>query len=97
MSRVFSDNPAAGCALGVDGSVLSVVMRQQGLNSLPTQTPGLAHSERPTLENLTKRDKTLWWLTSIGSNVVPRSRKGSPPLRVSPPSTAATVRPTPVF
>lgn len=72
----FSDNPAAGCAVGVDGPVLSVVMRQQDLDSLPTQTPGLTPSGRPTLKNLTKRDKTLWWLTSMGSNIVATLKEG---------------------
>ncbi|MEV6295019.1 TerD family protein [Streptomyces sp. NPDC051896] len=70
VNTAFSDNPAAGCAVGVDGPVLSVVMRHQDLDSLPTQTPGLTPSGRPTLKNLTQRDKILWWLTSMGSNVV---------------------------
>jgi stress response protein SCP2 len=70
VNYAFSDNPAAGCAVGVDGSVLSVVMRQQDIDTLPDQTPGLTPSGRPTLKKLTKRDRTLWWLTSMGSNVV---------------------------
>ncbi|WP_317441965.1 TerD family protein [Streptomyces collinus] len=70
VNYAFSDNPAAGCAVGVDGSVLSVVMRQQDIDALPDQTPGLTPSGRPTLKKLTKRDRTLWWLTSMGSNVV---------------------------
>ncbi|MEU2931048.1 TerD family protein [Streptomyces sp. NPDC007251] len=76
VNTAFSDNPAAGCAVGVDGSVLSVVMRQQDLDSLPTQAPGLTPSGRPTLKNLTKRDKTLWWLTSMGSNIVATLKEG---------------------
>ncbi|MEU6098598.1 TerD family protein [Streptomyces sp. NPDC047079] len=70
VNYAFSDNPAAGCAVGVDGEVLSVVMRQQDIDSLPDQTPGVTPSGRPTLKALSKRDRTLWWLTSMGSNVV---------------------------
>ncbi|MGV9567742.1 TerD family protein [Streptomyces sp. NPDC003480] len=70
VNYAFSDNPAAGCAVGVDGAVLSVVMRQQDIDSLPDQTPGVTPSGRPTLKTLSKRDRTLWWLTSMGSNVV---------------------------
>ncbi|MCG7210205.1 TerD family protein [Streptomyces arenae] len=76
VNTAFSDNPAAGCAVGVDGSVLSVVMRQQDLDSMPTQTPGLTPSGRPTLKNLTKRDRLLWWLTAMGSNVVATLKEG---------------------
>ncbi|WP_229841721.1 TerD family protein [Streptomyces brasiliensis] len=76
VNTAFSDNPAAGCAVGVDGSVMSVVMRQQDLDTLPTQTPGLTSSGRPTLKNLTKRDRLLWWLTSMGSNIVATLKEG---------------------
>ncbi|WP_425825827.1 TerD family protein [Streptomyces fractus] len=76
VNTAFSDNPAAGCAVGVDGSVLSVVMRQQDLDSLPTQTPGTTPSGRPTLKNLTKRDRVLWWLTAMGSNIVATLKEG---------------------
>jgi stress response protein SCP2 len=72
----FSDNPAAGCAVGVDGSVLSVVMRHQDIDSLPAQTPGLTSSGRPTLKTLSKRDRTLWWLTSMGSNIIATLKEG---------------------
>ncbi len=70
VNYAFSDNAAAGCAVGVDGAVLSVVMRQQDIDSLPDQTPGVTPSGRPTLKSLSKRDRTLWWLTSMGSNIV---------------------------
>ncbi|MFJ8364527.1 TerD family protein [Streptomyces sp. NPDC093984] len=70
VNYAFSDNPAAGCAVGVDGAVLSVVIRQQDIDSLPGQTPGVTPSGRPTLKTLSKRDRALWWLTSMGSNVV---------------------------
>ncbi|MEV6117662.1 TerD family protein [Streptomyces sp. NPDC052109] len=70
VNYAFSDNPAAGCAVGVDGAVLSVVIRQQDIDSLPDQTPGVTPSGRPTLKTLSKRDRTLWWLTSMGSNIV---------------------------
>ncbi|MFF0096361.1 TerD family protein [Streptomyces canus] len=76
VNTAFSDNPAAGCAVGVDGSVLSVVMRQQDLDTMPTQTAGLTPSGRPTLKNLTKRDRTLWWLTAMGSNIVATLKEG---------------------
>lgn len=72
----FSDNPAAGCAVGVDGSVLSVLMRHQDLDTLPTQTPGLTPNGRPTLKTLTKRDRLLWWLTSMGSNIIAPLKEG---------------------
>ncbi|MFE4414156.1 hypothetical protein [Streptomyces sp. NPDC056821] len=45
-------------------------MRQQGIGSLPDQTPGVTSSGRPTLKTLSKRDLTLWWLTSMASNIV---------------------------
>ncbi|MFJ8111627.1 TerD family protein [Streptomyces sp. NPDC096132] len=70
VNHAFCDNPAAGCAVGVDGAVLSVVMRQQDIDSLPDQMPGVTPSGRPTLKTLSKRDRTLWWLTSMGSNIV---------------------------
>ncbi|MFE2384553.1 TerD family protein [Streptomyces misionensis] len=76
VNTAFSDNPAAGCAVGVDGSVLSVVVRQQDLDSMPGQTPGLTPAGRPTLKNLTKRDRVLWWLTSMGSNIVATLKEG---------------------
>ncbi|MFE4967719.1 TerD family protein [Streptomyces sp. NPDC056660] len=76
VNTAFSDNPAAGCAVGVDGSVLSVVMRQQDLDTMPTQTAGLTPSGRPALKNLTKRDRILWWLTAMGSNIVATLKEG---------------------
>ncbi|MFI0351197.1 hypothetical protein [Actinomadura sp. 9N407] len=62
--------PAAGCAVGVQDAVLSVVMRQQDLDTLPEQSPGLTPSGQPTLKKLTNRDRMLWWLTIMGSNVI---------------------------
>ncbi|HWB37930.1 MAG TPA: TerD family protein, partial [Rugosimonospora sp.] len=70
VNTAFSDNPAAGSAVGLDGTVLSIVMRQPDLDTLPTQTPGLTPAGRPTLKTLTKRDRLLWWLTSMGSNII---------------------------
>ncbi|MFF0631636.1 TerD family protein [Nocardia sp. NPDC004151] len=70
VNLAFSDNPAAGCAVGVDGSVLSVVMRQPDIDSLPDQAPGFTPSGRLMLKALTKRDRALWWLTAMGSNVI---------------------------
>ncbi|WP_371628271.1 TerD family protein [Streptomyces sp. NBC_00341] len=76
VNYAFSDNPAAGCAVGVDGSVMSVVMRQQDIDSLPNQTPGVTSSGRPTLKTLTKRDRVLWWLTAMGSNIITTLKEG---------------------
>lgn len=76
VNYAFSDNPAAGCAVGVNGSVMSVVMRQHDIDSLPDQTPDLTSGGRPTLKTLTKRDRTLWWLTSMGSNVIATLKEG---------------------
>ncbi|MEV6793201.1 TerD family protein [Streptomyces sp. NPDC051320] len=76
VNTAFSDNPAAGCAVGVDGTVLSVVMRQQDLDTMPTQTAGLTPSGRPSLKSLTKRDRLLWWLTAMGSNIVATLKEG---------------------
>ncbi|XRQ05646.1 TerD family protein [Actinomadura welshii] len=70
VNTAFSDNPAAGSAVGLDGTVLSIVMRQPDLDGLPTQAPGLTPAGRPTLKTMTKRDRLLWWLTSMGSNIV---------------------------
>lgn len=76
VNTAFSDNPAAGCAVGVDGSVMSVLMRHQDLDTLPTQTPGLTSGGRPTLKTLTKRDRLLWWLTSMGSHIIATLKEG---------------------
>ncbi|OZD70578.1 hypothetical protein CH263_06105 [Rhodococcus sp. 06-1059B-a] len=70
INAAFADNPAAGCALGVTGSRASIVMRQQDIDTLPTQTPSLTSAGRPTLKTLTKRDRIAWWLTIMGSNVI---------------------------
>jgi stress response protein SCP2 len=70
VNTAFADNPAAGCAVGVQDGVLSVVMRQQDIDTLPDKTPGLTSAGRPTLKPLTKSDRVLWWLTIMGSNVV---------------------------
>jgi len=45
-------------------------MRQQDLDTLPDQMPGVTPAGRPTLKKLAKRDRLLWWLTIMGSNVV---------------------------
>ncbi|MFI0200567.1 MULTISPECIES: TerD family protein [Streptomyces] len=76
VNYAFSDNPAAGCAVGVDGSVMSVVMRQHDIDSLPDQTPGVTSGGRPTLKTLTKRDRVLWWLTAMGSNIIATLKEG---------------------
>ncbi len=76
VDHAFSDNPAAGCAVGVDGSVLSVAMRHQDIDSLPDQAPGVTAGGRPTLKALTRRDRTLWWLTSMGSHVIATLKEG---------------------
>ncbi|MFC4608771.1 hypothetical protein ACFO9E_13205 [Streptomyces maoxianensis] len=76
VNYAFADNPAAGCAVGVDGSVMSVVMRQHDIDSLPDQTPGVTSSGRPTLKTLTKRDRVLWWLTAMGSNAIATLKEG---------------------
>ncbi|MFF0450778.1 TerD family protein [Streptomyces sp. NPDC004609] len=76
VNAAFSDNPAAGCAVGVEGSVMSVVMRQQDLDSLPTQAPGLTPAGRPTLKDLNKRERTERWLTVMGSNVIATLKEG---------------------
>lgn len=76
VNTAFSDNPAAGCAVGVDGTVMSVVMRQQDLDAMPTQTPAMTPAGRPTLKKLTKRDRVLWWLTAMGSNIVATLKEG---------------------
>ena len=70
VNTAFSDNPAAGCAVGVKGSTLSIVMRQQDIDSLPGQTPGLTSAGRATLKSLTKKDRVGWWLTILSSNLV---------------------------
>lgn len=70
VNAAFADNPAAGCAVGVEDGVLSVVLRQQDIDTLPGQTPALTSAGRPTLKALTKRDRTQWWLTIMGSNIL---------------------------
>lgn len=75
VNTAFSDNPAAGCAVGVSGSTLSIVMRQQDIDSLPTQTPGMTSAGRPTLKNLTKKDRIGWWLTILCSNLVATAKE----------------------
>jgi stress response protein SCP2 len=75
VNTAFSDNPAAGCAVGASGSTLSIVMRQQDIDSLPTQTPGLTSAGRPTLKALTKKDRVAWWLTIMASNLVATAKE----------------------
>lgn len=75
VNTAFSDNPASGCAVGVSGSTLSVVMRQQDLDSLPTQTPGVTSAGRPTLKTLSKRDRVAWWLAIMTSNLVATAKE----------------------
>ncbi|WP_222720183.1 TerD family protein [Actinomadura sp. HBU206391] len=70
VNAAFSDNPVAGCAVGVEGTVLSVLMRQYDLDTLPHQTPGLTPGGQPTLKKLSGHDRVLWWLTMMGSNVI---------------------------
>ncbi|GAA0953356.1 hypothetical protein GCM10009550_35230 [Actinocorallia libanotica] len=70
VNAAFADNPAAGCAVGVRDGVLSVLMRQQDLDTLPDRMPALTPGGRTTLKKLTKRDRLLWWLTIMGSNVI---------------------------
>ncbi|MEU6849003.1 TerD family protein [Actinacidiphila alni] len=72
----FSDNPASGCAVGVDGATLSVVIRQPDIDSLPDRTPSFTPTGRQTLKALTKRERTLWWLTSMGSNIIATLKEG---------------------
>ncbi|WP_326815709.1 TerD family protein [Streptomyces sp. NBC_01763] len=52
VNTAFSDNPAAGCAVGVDGSVLLVVMRQTATSPIsprpPDPTARQPHREPPT-------------------------------------------------
>ncbi|MFT3661840.1 MAG: TerD family protein [Gordonia sp. (in: high G+C Gram-positive bacteria)] len=69
VNSAFSDNPAAGCAVGVSGSTLSIVMRLPDLDSLPTQQPGTTPAGRPTLKALPKRDRMRWWLHMLASNL----------------------------
>lgn len=76
VNTAFSDNPAAGCAVGLEGNVMSVVMRHQDLDSMPTQRPTLTPAGRPTLKNLAQRDRMLWWFTSLASNVVATLKEG---------------------
>lgn len=75
VNTAFSDNPAAGCAVGVSGSTLYVVMRQQDIDSLPSQTPGVTSSGRPTLKSLGRRDRVAWWLTIMASNLVATAKE----------------------
>lgn len=75
VNTAFSDNPAAGCAVGVSGCTLSIVMRQQDIDSLPAQTPGITSAGRPTLKTLTKRDRVTWWLTIMASNLVATAKE----------------------
>ncbi|GAA2125334.1 hypothetical protein [Actinomadura napierensis] len=70
VSTAFADNPATGCAVGVQEGILSVVIRQPDLDSLPDQTPAMTSAGRPTLKKLTQRDRMLWWLTTLGSNII---------------------------
>ncbi|SIR69685.1 Stress response protein SCP2 [Williamsia sterculiae] len=87
VNTAFADNPAAGCAVGVDGRVLSVVMRQQDLDSLPQQTIGPDRSGQPTLKALPKREAMGWWLHILASNLVASVREA---LAVAPGITAVT-------
>ncbi len=69
VNAAFADNPAAGCAVGVDGSALSIIMRLQDLDTLPTQMPALTPAGRPTLKTMAKRDRMRWWMHILVSNL----------------------------
>lgn len=47
VNSAFADNPAAGCAVGVENGVLSVVLRQRDIDTPPSTWPSSAAS--PTL------------------------------------------------
>ena len=70
VNTAFADNPAAGCAVRVDGATLSIVMRLQDIESLPDKMPSTTAAGNPTLKALTKRDRTAWWH-------IPRRQPGS--------------------
>ncbi|WLP88710.1 TerD family protein [Gordonia sp. NB41Y] len=65
----FADNPAAGCAVGVQGTTLSILMRLPDLDTLPTQMPATSPAGRPTLKAMPKRDRMRWWLHILASNL----------------------------
>lgn len=76
VNTAFADNPSAGCAVGVTDSVMSVVMRQQDLEAMPTQEPSVTAAGRPTLKTMRQRDRMLWWYTMLASNVVATLKEG---------------------
>ncbi|MEP9415789.1 TerD family protein [Gordonia sp. VNQ95] len=69
VNAAFADNPAAGCAVGVDGASLSVIMRLQDLDTLPDQMPSTTAAGRPTLKAMPKRERMLWWMHILASNL----------------------------
>ena len=75
VNAAFADNPAAGCAVGLDGTTLSIIMRQQDIDALPDQTPSVTSAGRPTLKLLNKRDRVRWWLHILASNVAATCRE----------------------
>jgi hypothetical protein len=48
VNTAFSDNPAAGCAVGADGSVLSVVVRQPDLDQRHVPDPAATTARPPS-------------------------------------------------
>ncbi len=75
VNTAFADNPAAGCAVGVDGATLSIVMRLQDIESLPDKMPSTTAAGNPTLKALTKRDRTAWWQHILAANLAATCRE----------------------
>ena len=76
LNVAFSDNPAGGAALGVDGRNASVLIRQIDLASMPTHRPDVTPGGRPTTKKLTLKERHRLFLDSLVSNVAATLREG---------------------
>ena len=76
LNSAFSDNPAGGVALGVDGAGVSVLLRQPDLATLPEQRPDMTPGGKPTMRKMAQRDRNQLFLRAMASNVAATLREG---------------------
>lgn len=88
LNTAFADNPAGGVALGVDGDVVSVLLRQPDLSTLPEQRPDTTPAGKPTMRRMSQRDRHQLLLRAMVSNVAATLREG---FAVAPALQAMTV------
>jgi stress response protein SCP2 len=88
LNDAFSDNPAGGLAVGFEGGVASVVIRQPDFDELPESRPDLTPGGKPTLKKMLVKERRRLFLDSLVSNVAATLREA---LAVAPSVQQVTV------